>query len=88
MFAFRFQNWRLRIFHCSSGGLSAAIEAGEAKGPAVSSDIEEAEGEKTQLEEDLKAHSADRVAAKASIAEASAIREKATPFRMSEYSFK
>ena len=60
-----------------SGELTAAIEAGEAKGPQVSSEIEEAEGEKGQLEADLKSHTADRDAAKKSVAEANAIREKA-----------
>ena len=49
----------------NSGDLTAAIEAGVAKAPQVGSDIEEAEGEKAQLVEDLKTHTADRDAAKA-----------------------
>ena len=52
------------------------IAAAEAKGPEVRSAIEEAEGEKTQLDEDLKAHKADRETAKSSKAEAISIRTK------------
>ena len=42
----------------------------------MSSAIEESEGEKAQLDEDLKAHKADREAAKSSLAEAKALRAK------------
>jgi hypothetical protein len=64
--------------YCKTGknDLSDSIAASEAKGPAVSSDIEEAQGMKAQLDEALKQHKSDRDAAKASMAEAGALREK------------
>merc|ERR1719197_337128 len=64
--------------YCTSnkGELTDTINAAEAKAPQVTSDIEEAEGAKVQLEADLKAHNADRAEAKRAVAEATAIREK------------
>jgi septal ring factor EnvC (AmiA/AmiB activator) len=64
--------------YCSSSGgsLSASIEAAKAKGPAVSSDIAQAEAQQVQLKEDLKVHQADRAAAKKAIGAATALREK------------
>merc|ERR1719230_2561142 len=44
--------------------------------PQVTADIEEAETQVKQLKLDLKAHQTDRAAAKAAMAEATAIREK------------
>merc|ERR1719379_797781 len=63
---------------CSSGGgaLSKSIADAGVKVPALQASIEEAENKKVQLEEDVKQHQADRAAAKASMKEATAIREK------------
>ena len=58
------------------GDLADSIAAGEAKGPAVSSDIESSEGSKVQLDGELKQHRSDRDAAKASVRDATALREK------------
>jgi hypothetical protein len=60
----------------NKGELEDTIAAAETKGPQVSAAIEEAEGQKAQLEADLVAHKADRESAKKSIADATAIREK------------
>merc|ERR1719262_1567249 len=60
----------------NKGELTAAIAAAEAKGVQVSADIEAGENEKAQLDAELKAHRSDRDAAKSSVAQASAIREK------------
>merc|ERR1712224_461012 len=49
---------------------------GTAKVPEVQSDIEEGEAQVVQLGADLKQHQADRAAAKAAMAEATALREK------------
>lgn len=64
--------------YCSTGGkdLEASISAAEAKGPAVSSGIKEAEGKLEQTKSDLKQAQVDRVGAKDAMAEATAIREK------------
>merc|ERR1719486_433733 len=64
--------------YCKNGdeALAKSISAAEAKVPAVTSDIEEAEAQVKQLKEDLKSHQTDRAAAKAAMAEATAIREK------------
>merc|ERR1740117_1761907 len=72
--------------YCKTGGadLDASIAAAETKSPQVSSDIEEAEAQKVQLDEDLVSHKADREAAKSAIAEATPIREKGA----SEYAAK
>jgi hypothetical protein len=59
-----------------AGDLQAAISAAEAKGPQVTSSIEEAESKKTQLEDDLKQHQSDRADAKTAMAEATKLREK------------
>merc|ERR1719316_554273 len=56
--------------------LQTAIDAAKAKVPQVTSAIEGAEGQKAQLEEDLKTHASDRDAAKAAISSATALREK------------
>jgi hypothetical protein len=58
------------------GDLAASIAAAEAKGPAVTSDIEEAESLKAQLDGELEAHKGDRESAKASVKSATGIREK------------
>jgi chromosome segregation ATPase len=64
-----------------AGDLQASISAAEAKGPALTSDIEEAESKKVQLGEDLKQHQADRSDAKTAMATATKLREKeATAF--------
>merc|ERR1719359_1780924 len=65
---------------CSSGSgaLSKSISDAGVKVPALQASIEEAESKKAQLEEDVKQHQADRAAAKASMEEATAIREKET----------
>jgi len=64
--------------YCSSSGgsLGESIAAAKAKGPAVSSDIEQAEAQQVQLKEDLKQHQADRAAAKKAVGAATALREK------------
>merc|ERR1719401_2500206 len=64
--------------YCKTGknSLVDSIAAAEAKAPAISSDIEEAQGLKTQLDGELKQHQTDRDAARASMADATAIREK------------
>merc|ERR1719316_2020062 len=58
------------------GTLEKSIADAEAKAPEVLSEIKEAKAKKAQLEEDVKQHKADREAAKAAMAEATAIREK------------
>merc|ERR1719247_3513753 len=60
----------------AGGDLSAGIANSEAKASSLPSAIEEAEAHQKQLKEELKAHQADRSAAKAAMAEANAIREK------------
>jgi hypothetical protein len=64
--------------YCKSGdeALAKSISEAEAKVPAVTSDIEEAEGQVKQLKLDLKSHQTDRAAAKTSMAEATTLREK------------
>jgi len=57
-------------------GLGKNIAEAEAKIPQLSNSIEATQGEKSQLEEDLKRVSADAAAAKAAIEEATAIRDK------------
>jgi len=56
--------------------LGAAIDAAEKKIPLLESAIGEDGALKKQLEADLKAHKADRIAAKGAIAKATALREK------------
>jgi len=60
----------------NGGDLGGTIATAETKVPALGSEIEEAESQKAQLDQDLKAHREDRDAAKSSAAEATAIREK------------
>jgi hypothetical protein len=60
----------------SGGDLSASISAAETKLPELSASIKAASSRKVQLEEDLKSHQTDRSAAKKSMAEATALREK------------
>ena len=60
----------------NKGDLENTIAAAEAKGPQTASAVEEAGGEKAQLEADLKGHKADRASAKKSVADATALREK------------
>jgi len=64
--------------YCKTGGatLSKSISEAEAKVPSVGSDIEEGEAKLKQDKEDLKNAQTDRAAAKAAMAEATAIREK------------
>jgi len=60
----------------SGGDLAASIGDAETKVSELPSAVEEAEGQLGQLKEDLKKAQTDRAAAKAAIAEATAIREK------------
>jgi len=60
----------------SGGDLSAGIEAAKVKMSELSSSIGKDSSKKQTLESDLKDHEDDRSAAKASIAEATAVREK------------
>merc|ERR1719310_2210748 len=64
--------------YCKNGDeqLAKSISEAENKVPQVSSDIEEAENQVVQLKSDLKSHQTDRAAAKAAMAEATAIRAK------------
>lgn len=64
--------------YCKNAGgtLAKSIADAEAKGPQLTSDIDEAGGKLAQLKEDVKAHQNDRAAAKTAIAEATALREK------------
>merc|ERR1719454_541243 len=69
--------------YCKTGGgdLTASITAADTKVPAVSSDITTSEELKVQTEADLKSAQEDRSAAKAAMADATALREKeATAF--------
>merc|ERR1719440_233316 len=59
-----------------AGALAKSIADAEAKIPELLAEIEASESRKVQLEEDVKQHKADREAAKASMKEATAIREK------------
>jgi len=60
----------------SGGDLAASIADAETKVSELPSAVEEAQGQLGQLKEDLKKAQTDRAAAKAAIAEATAIREK------------
>jgi len=60
----------------SGGDLATSIADAETKVSELPSQVEEAEGQLDQLKEDLKKAQTDRTAAKAAIAEATAIREK------------
>merc|ERR1719162_2358684 len=64
--------------YCKNAGgtLAKSIADAEAKGPQLTSDIEESTGKLSQLKEDVKAHQNDRAAAKAAKAKATALREK------------
>merc|ERR1719265_1510747 len=64
--------------YCKNGdvALAKSIADAEAKVPQVTSDIAEAEAQVKQLKEDLKSHQTDRAAAKAAMADATAIRAK------------
>merc|ERR1719502_2124661 len=64
--------------YCKNGEemLGKSIADANVKIPQLGSDIEEAEGQKSQLAEDLKTHKADSEAAKAAIAQATANRNK------------
>merc|ERR1719498_1693005 len=64
--------------YCKNAGgtLAKSIADAEAKGPQLTAEIEEATGKLAQLKEDVKAHQNDRAAAKAAVAEATALREK------------
>merc|ERR1719407_139811 len=63
-------------YKTSGGTLAKSIEDAEAKVKELGAAIEEAEAQLKTLEGDVEAHKADRAAAKAVIAEATAIREK------------
>jgi len=60
----------------SGGDLSKSIGDADTKIPQLGADIKEAEAKQAQLKEDLKQHQVDRSAAKAAVAEATAIRAK------------
>jgi len=60
----------------SGGDLSKSIGDANTKIPQVGSDIKEAEAKNAQLKEDLKQHQVDRSAAKAAVADATALRNK------------
>merc|ERR1719158_1001044 len=64
--------------YCKTSGadLSGSISAANNKIPQVESAISEAESQKAQLEGELKQHRTDRDAAKAAMADATAVREK------------
>jgi len=64
--------------YCKNGGgdLNTAIGNADTKVPQLGSDIKEGQAKKKQLDEDLKQHQVDRAAAKAAMAEATAIRNK------------
>jgi len=64
--------------YCKNGAdaLAKSIADAEAKGPELTAAIEEATGKLAQLKDDIKAHQADRAAAKTAMAEATALREK------------
>merc|ERR1719454_1027049 len=60
----------------SGGDLSKSIADANTKVPQLGSDIKEAESKLAQMKEDLKQHQIDRSAAKAAVADATALREK------------
>merc|ERR1719311_530424 len=60
----------------SGGDLSKSIADAGTKMPQLESDIKEGEAKKQQLDEDLKQHQSDRSAAKAAMADATALRKK------------
>jgi len=64
--------------YCKNGAeaLAKSIADAEAKGPELTAAIDEATGKLSQLKDDIKAHQADRAAAKTAMAEATAVREK------------
>merc|ERR1719324_450849 len=64
--------------YCKNGAAALAKSIGDAetKIPQLESSIKQASEMKAQLEEDIKNHQADRAAAKAAMAKATAIREK------------
>merc|ERR1719217_1517206 len=60
----------------SGGDLGKSISDAETRIPQLGSDIKEGEAKKKQLDEDIKQHQTDRSAAKAAMADATALREK------------
>merc|ERR1719343_48856 len=66
------------LCYCKTSGadLETSIASASAKAPEVSSAITESEAKKAQLDQDLVSHKSDREAAKSSMAEATALREK------------
>merc|ERR1719359_2609616 len=60
----------------SGGDLKSSIGNAETKIPQLEADIKEGEAKKKQLDEDVKQHQTDRAAAKAAMAEATALRKK------------
>jgi septal ring factor EnvC (AmiA/AmiB activator) len=60
----------------SGGDLSKSIGDADTRIPQLGSDIKEAEAKNAQLKEDLKQHQVDRSAAKAAVADATALRNK------------
>jgi septal ring factor EnvC (AmiA/AmiB activator) len=60
----------------SGGDLAKGIVDAEAKGPQLQSAIEEGQSKLAQLKADIKAHQADRAAAKEAMAKATAVREE------------
>jgi len=59
-----------------AGSLETSIAAAEQKVPQTTADIESSTNQLAQLKEDLKNHAADRIAAKATMSEAQALRQK------------
>merc|ERR1719265_2101951 len=60
----------------SGGDLSASISSAETKMPQLEADIKAGEAKKAQLDEDIKQHQVDRSAAKAAMADATALRQE------------
>merc|ERR1719498_248143 len=60
----------------SGGDLAKSISDAGVKIPQLEADIKEGEAKKAQLDEDIKQHQADRSAAKAAMADATALRKK------------
>jgi outer membrane murein-binding lipoprotein Lpp len=60
----------------SKGSLEESISAGKTKAPELSSEVKELESKAAQIKEDLAQHKTDRQAAKDSLSEANALREK------------
>merc|ERR1719182_1240489 len=64
--------------YCSNGegALQASIDAGNAQIESLGAAVERGTAEKSQLDQDIKTHKADRVAAEKTIKESTSMREK------------